>query len=178
MQIHILTRNSAESEKPEAGIFEPANAADIYKLLNELRYLRLSIQNTRFESLAMLAWEDENNQTADLNMARLRAKYYGAEYIISRPFLHHIVSPNEKPEKEALKKDALEKAGRFAATLPPDQFDIFKRPPYIPEDVDERALRTIFGAKKCIAAALNSTYAFDKVEGRLKITNVFGTMHA
>ncbi|KAF2752668.1 hypothetical protein EJ05DRAFT_542484 [Pseudovirgaria hyperparasitica] len=34
-------------------------------------------------------WDDYNDPSPDLNITRLRAKYYGAETIITRPYLHY-----------------------------------------------------------------------------------------
>lgn len=147
--------------------FEPPRAKLIYQLLNELRHIRGFTQ-----TLASIGWDDHDNQSPDLNTARLRAKYYGAEYMMSRPFLHHAIHCT------AAEKIQLNEAWNFASTLPIENFNIFQKPQNIPPSVDERALRTIFACHKCITAAFNSTYAFDKVEGRLMITNIFGTMHA
>lgn len=36
-----------------------------------------------------LRWDDSEPPSTDINAARLRAKYYGARYIIHRPFIYH-----------------------------------------------------------------------------------------
>lgn len=45
-----------------------------------------------------LRWKDSEVPLAEINVARLRAKYCGAYYIIHRPFLHHIIQSREQQE--------------------------------------------------------------------------------
>lgn len=172
--ITLLTRRADNNQlkENEDTSYEPKRARSFYKLLNELRHFRKVLDK---HPAAAMRWHDSEqvNQSSDLNIARMRAKYYGAEYMMSRPFLEYAIHCEEAAEKAQL-----EAAWRFAETLQMSEFDIFKKPHSIPSSVDERALRTVFACHKCITAALNSTYAFDKVDGRLMITNIFGTMHA
>jgi hypothetical protein len=105
-----------------------------------------------------LAWDDEEPPSTNINIARLRAKYYGGLYMVLRTSL------------------------RFA-------FDNL-----LPEYSDRKMDRnTLSLAHECIESAIRSTIAFDRVgaperseytdfqsqrQGRLILTNIFGTLHA
>ena len=97
-----------------------------------------------------LRWEDTEEPATDINDARLRAKYYGARYIIHRPFLHHVLqdefSPHPTTDIRRLKTK--EKEGIIGM------------------------------ARNCIDAAKASTTSFDGLAGRPIITSIFGTTHA
>ena len=41
------------------------------------------------KTLADLDWDDDDHQSDDINVARMRAKYYGAKYLIHRPGMEH-----------------------------------------------------------------------------------------
>lgn len=43
-----------------------------------------------------MKWKDTEPPAADINTARLRAKYYGARYIIHRPVLYHILHNDQR----------------------------------------------------------------------------------
>ncbi|MCJ1355148.1 MAG: hypothetical protein MMC33_005139 [Icmadophila ericetorum] len=117
-----------------------------------------------------MRWRDGDPPSADINEARLRAKYYGALYIIHRPFLHYALhSPEfrtmpENPDSPSYAPRADHKNG----TMPPptltqlDKFQILR------------------SARTCVEAAIHSTIAFDGVcfNKRLIVTNIFGTAHA
>lgn len=116
-----------------------------------------------------LAWSDDDYPSTDLNIARVRAKYYGGLYMMLRPYLklasHTLEFPHPPP-------------GTTGATdyiLSEDQQNIIKI------------------ACQCINAAIRSTIAFDRVgeepgstyhyfqptrKKRLIVTNIFGTLHA
>jgi hypothetical protein len=105
-----------------------------------------------------LAWDDEESPSTNINIARLRAKYYGGLYMVLRTSL------------------------RFA-------FDSLG-----PEHSDRKLDRnTLSLAHECVESAIRSTIAFDRVgapehsrytnyesqrQGRLILTNIFGTLHA
>lgn len=99
-----------------------------------------------------MSWNDEDEPATEINDARLRAKYYGAQYMIHRPFLHHLLQDElAKPTHEIRKLIQLrtqEKEG------------------------------VVSMARKCIAAAVKSTLAFDGLRGRPIVTGIFGTAHA
>ena len=98
-----------------------------------------------------LKWKDTDEPATDINDARLRAKYYGAQYIIHRPFLHHVLQDEFEPnfQKQYLQIKTKQ--------------DIFGM------------------GRKCINAAVFSTLAFDGLQPqdqRPIVTNIFGTTHA
>ncbi|KAK4614344.1 uncharacterized protein CLAFUR5_09229 [Fulvia fulva] len=117
-----------------------------------------------------LQWDDSDAPPSDILAARLRAKYWGARYIINRPFLDYAL------HIMALVRDGtpVEKAARDGHGNPRDKAEIhlFKA---IQKLGDEQVWTA---AKRCIHAAMQSTVAFDGVDGRLVVTNIHGTAHA
>ncbi|KAB8346373.1 hypothetical protein FH972_023415 [Carpinus fangiana] len=111
-----------------------------------------------------LAWEDSDEPATDINIARMRGKYYGAKYIIHRPFLKHILHQEEFNKT----------AEQGAATYGTPQAGLG-------QTESEDYARIVAHANTCVNAAIQSTYAFDgyrKQYGRLLVTNIFGTAHA
>lgn len=96
-----------------------------------------------------MKWDDNDPLPRDINVAHLRAKYYGARYIIHRPLLYHALHP-------------MAPSGAAASPLSLKELD--------PKD--------LAACMTCVEAAMNSTTAFDGVQGRPIITNIFGTAHA
>ena len=122
-------------------------------------------------------WDDDDHQSTNINVARMRAKYYGAKYIINRPALHYLLrvvgvqppTPNIKQSDspQAQSGSPAGRARRSSGMPPPGRTaDIVLEADILPH------------ARKCVDAAIRSTTAFDAISGRLIITNVFGTLHA
>jgi hypothetical protein len=133
-------------------------------------------------------WDDNDHMSSDINVARMRAKYYGAKYIIHRPALqyalafcsgtggsstprsHHsespAVGPSYQPQLVSHGEAVSLRARRQTRAGPPT--------PAI-ERLDPRARK---GAEACIWAAIRSTTAFDRVPERMIITNIFCTARA
>lgn len=119
-----------------------------------------------------LQWEDEDDPATDINDARLRAKFYGAQYIIHRPFLR-LTLDNEIPDRDAVSNPNhtfTPLNERRTGPMAPPNVDLDR-------DVPADILRS---AQICVGAAMRSTTAFDKIIGeqRLVVTNIFGTAHA
>lgn len=143
-----------------------------------------------------LSWNDGDPPAADINNARMRAKYYGARYIIFRPLLYHALhygasnvrlgsaptsvdsptipqaqqmSPSVTYGQRApdMARMASDAGSRFASTWMPPQFNQ-RDLPY--------KLRN--ACKACIQSAIYSTEAFDGLPTRPVVTNIFGTAHA
>ncbi|TKA69331.1 hypothetical protein B0A49_08609 [Cryomyces minteri] len=118
--------------------------------------------------LAIGKWEDEDPPAREINAARMRAKYYGARYIINRTFLDyalHVMDPQRK------NKPLLNAQGQRRTGVEP----LFKVIGQLPEQSIKDA------AKICVESAMSSTVAFDNIASfpnRLIITNIFGTAHA
>ena len=118
-----------------------------------------------------LKWEDEEPEANNINDARLRGKFYGALYIIHRPFLHAALDydfmspPTQSPPKN--------NGSATNSTQP-------MGPPAKTSDYDKRREEVISLAVICIEAAMRSTVAFDGVldHRRLIVTNIMGTAHA
>ena len=115
-----------------------------------------------------LQWEDSNHIANNINDARLRGKFYGAQYIIHRPFLHAALDFDfEEPE--------------YTLSSPKDgNFQQEMGPPRSMTDQERRKQETIDLAVTCINAAVRSTTAFDGVleHRRMVVTNIMGTAHA
>ncbi|KAM3420640.1 hypothetical protein BST61_g3896 [Cercospora zeina] len=118
-----------------------------------------------------LKWNDDDKPPSDILSARLRAKYWGARYVINRPFLDYALHVMPQVRDNA---QTVEAAARDGRGNPRDKADIhlFKAI----EQIGDR--ETYAAAKRCIDAAMHSTVAFDGVPGRLIVTNIHGTAHA
>ena len=136
-----------------------------------------------------LFWKDEDPPATDINIARLRAKYYGAIYVILRPYLcianHSIDFP---PIGASTARASYHNS--FAQTSGSSS----NRNVHLLVDLSDDQKSIIGVAVKCINAAIQSTIAFDRVGAaperkyvkfdpsartrRLVVTNIFGTMHA
>ena len=118
----------------------------------------MGIKQWRVTIPPAIQWDDNDPPAADINAARLRAKYYGACYIIHRPFLRY-----------ALDHDMFSDTSSPGAMAPPLSFGRLER---------EKVLSS---CRTCVEMAMKSTVAFDGVQNqrqRLIVTNIFGTAHA
>ena len=133
-----------------------------------------------------LQWEDSDPPARYINDARLRGKFYGAQYIIHRPFLHAALdfdfntSDVQSPNHESA--DASHNNALHQPVLSPDaQAGTMGPPKPVSSDAGYyRRAETINFAVKCIRAAEESTVAFDGIldHRRLIVTNIMGTAHA
>lgn len=106
----------------------------------------------------MLAWDDGDPPATDLNVARLRAKVYGALYVVLRPALFvALEKARESPTSNAQSTELSDLAYQCveAAIQSTIAFDRVGAPPDSPYN-DYISTRT----------------------GRLIVTNIFGTLHA
>lgn len=130
-----------------------------------------------------LQWEDTEHPARYINDARLRGKFYGAQYIIHRPFLHAALdfdfstSDVQSPNHEV---NGSQTSALFQPVLSPDAQAGTMGPPKPVSDPGYRRAETINFAVKCIRAAEESTVAFDGIldHRRLIVTNIMGTAHA
>ncbi|PGH08887.1 hypothetical protein GX51_00944 [Blastomyces parvus] len=148
-----------------------------------------------------MRWEETDPPSNNIIIARMRAKYYGARYIIHRPLLHHALHPMIK----ALPGTANSVASPSPSTVssshsqasPPSANPAHlshsmerltsgmgppSRPAVVPEN-QQFSLKSLDSkvrkaCQACIDAAIQSTVAFDGVAGRPVVTNIFGTAHA
>ena len=119
---------------------------------------------------AKLAWSDNDPPASDILSARLRAKYWGARYVVNRPFLDyalHIMAHVRNGKKVA-------DVARDVHGNPRDKAEI-----HLFEAIEGLGETEIWQAcRRCIEAAMQSTIALDEVPPRLVVTNIHGTAHA
>ena len=117
-----------------------------------------------------LKWNDSDPPASDILNARLRAKYWGARYIINRPFLDYAlhIMPHIQDGRnvEEVAKDVHGNRRDKA------EIHLFKAIQLMTEEEIWEAV------KRCIDAAMQSTVSFDGVPDRLIVTNIHGTAHA
>jgi hypothetical protein len=153
-----------------------------------------------------MKWKDTDPPSNDINVARMRAKYYGARYIIHRPLLYHALHfaglPNANPTSASVESPA-------GSVLPSSESEQVSPPlPHSQQASNTAHLSSNIGVadhtaatfvqgsstgtiayrdlppklrracKVCIDSAILSTVAFDGIEGRPIVTNIFGTAHA
>lgn len=118
-----------------------------------------------------MQWEEADPPANEINAARMRAKYYGARYIIHRPFLYHALHYGHTGIR-------IGPVGQLLVDSPPS--------PRISTDWQSPEVRLNNLPKKlraacdiCVKSAIKCTEVFDGVDGdRLIVTNIFGTAHA
>ncbi|KAK4941850.1 hypothetical protein LTR10_018326 [Elasticomyces elasticus] len=126
-------------------------------------------------------WSENDHEDPNINVARLRGKYYGAKYIIWRPAVHYALlvasaqkerpiesRPSESPAGYEMTSDAKSPFWWSNTSNEDDSTEVL---PGITKEI-------LTGVRKCINAAIRSTTVFDKVPRRLITTNIFGTAHA
>ena len=127
--------------------------------------------------LADWNWDDKDHESPNINVARMRGKYYGAKYIIWRPAVHYALLqaggclPKDRPsESPAGYRPDSELTSPSVQNLNVGSRQVREIPNVGPDLLE--------GARICIQAAIRSTTVFDKVPRRLLVTNIFGTAHA
>lgn len=117
-----------------------------------------------------LTWVDDDPPPENILEARLRAKYWGARYVINRPFLDYAlhIMPHVKGGR------SVEDAATDVNENPREKAEI-----HLFNAIASMSENEIWmAAKRCIDAAMKSTVAFDNVPDRLIVTNIHGTAHA
>jgi len=137
-----------------------------------------------------LAWKDGDPPATDLNVARLRAKYYGGLYMMLRPYLRiatHVIEypPSHQSSDRNVQWSHQNSPATTGEVSTPTSRQMV--------DLSETQEKIVQVACQCIESAIQSTIAFDRVgapenspyEGykssrntRLVLTNIFGTLHA
>lgn len=59
--------------------------------------LDMSLQQWQRSFPEVIQWKDHDQPLKDINVARMRAKYYGACYIIHRPLLYYALHIAKRP---------------------------------------------------------------------------------
>jgi hypothetical protein len=143
-----------------------------------------------------LSWDDTDLPASTISAARLRAKYYGAKYIIHRPLLHYALhssvpltsTPGDTNWRPSESPSIRSGQSLLQGSPPTEQHNpaisFSRRPsemsPPQPRSCSLESLDPRFrqASEVCIQAAMNSTIALDGIQGRLIVTNIFGTAHA
>lgn len=139
-----------------------------------------AIKDWRSTLIGNLRWSDDEPPSTNIDHARMRAKYYGALYVVLRPFvfrvIHHV---NLLPTPTHGQSPAME--GNSASPMGHDA------------PLSEQQQTYLGIAIECIESAIQSTIAFDRVGAdpdspyekyksarrtRLIVPNIFGTLHA
>jgi len=114
-------------------------------------------------------WDDDEPPASDILAARLRAKFYGAQYISTRPYLDYAIHVMQDV-KRGISLDRITVDG--AGATRPSELALFRAIANMSfHKVQEKA-------RTCIKAAINSTISLDRVPDRLVVTNIMGTAHA
>ena len=139
------------------------------------------LRNWRLALPEMLQWSDDEPPSPDINSARLRGKYWGAKYIIHRPFLYvALESPSPLFDDPAVRL----RLDEFKND--PDRFPLRALgknelpASSAAEERFEAVVQQLMSCRLCIDAAKRSTTAFDGIwpRKRLIVTNIFGTAQA
>ncbi len=163
--------------------------------MGQLKELEKQLGNWRGLLPPELQWHDSEPPPSDINAARLRAKYYGARYIIYRPFLHHALHPMEQPgtattlpagspPTESNRTSRQQSPLLNPGTTTPAFHPMTSRrpsevmPPPAPTNFSHIDETVLSACRNCIAAAMQSTAAFHGINYRPIVTNIFGTAHA
>ncbi|KAI0845980.1 hypothetical protein F5Y00DRAFT_254929 [Daldinia vernicosa] len=157
-QVHTLLYDSDKQNKHKNGITldDPAIEEGIKRIEEMLRNSRNRWVPNSYR------WNDNDPPASDILGARLRAKYWGSQVILYRPFLRAILEREPWPYHN--------QAGSPDAQQTPEYAEV-------PQGVDSRIVKY---ASLAIYALVESTRAFHGIPSsqRIIITNVFGTAHA
>lgn len=171
LTVHL---DSASSKAPWAD----ADASGLFIGLQNFRELII-------ERYPKYRWRDGDELPTDLLQARLRAKFYGAAYIILRPYISNALTYQEEGGggyfspadlRAWLKNDY--KADQVPTNLPKNHVRATEF-----KSSEAMALNYLWCCKKSIDSAMHSTVAFDGVADpvkrqRLRVTNIHGTATA
>ncbi|KAI6090560.1 hypothetical protein F4821DRAFT_267840 [Hypoxylon rubiginosum] len=157
-QVHTLLYDSEKQNRDKHGITlnDPALEAGI-------RGIEEMLRNSRNRWVPLSYQWDENDPPAnDILGARLRAKYWGSQVILYRPFLRAILDRDPYPYHSQVTSPEAQRAIDMEEGLP---------------GVDPKIIHY---ARLAIDALVESTRAFHGIPSsqRIIITNVFGTAHA
>ncbi|KAI1112662.1 hypothetical protein F5Y14DRAFT_452798 [Nemania sp. NC0429] len=135
---------------------EKANSQDHQKIDEEINEIQLMLKSARDRWVPEpYRWQDDSPLPEDILGARLRAKYWGSQVILYRPFLRSILNGEVQPPYW---NDHASEEQKIKGYDP----------------------RTIENAGLAIHALIESTRAFHGLKSpqRIIITNIFGTAHA
>ncbi|EPS37909.1 hypothetical protein H072_8333 [Dactylellina haptotyla CBS 200.50] len=167
--------------------------SELYKVsstnsLKTANVLMEDLEDWRRTLPPFLQWSDNDPPANDINAARLRAKYYGAKYVINRPFVEHFIhNRTSNPSAALMNPGAMTSPAMSLSSLsqssPPTSAHTplgmdNRRGSSVTDDIREKFLEP---CRTCLEAAVQSTSAFhgfDAERNRPILTSVFGTAHA
>lgn len=178
----------------EAGLSNHFSSHVLEVLSMNLEFWRKSLPDA-------MKWTDNEPPAKDIIIARLRAKYYGARYIIHRPLLYYALHDMCPPQESSAATESPQypssqptsKPSQVSPTMSQNQqstgmsrwpsdtgisgrsSDVINWPTTTFEMLPKHVQRA---CRICIESAIQSTEAFDCIEGRPIVTNIFGTAHA
>ncbi|KAK8050625.1 hypothetical protein PG994_012355 [Apiospora phragmitis] len=136
----------------------------------KMEYLQTSLETSRHQWVpAEFTFKDSDPPAGDILSARLRAKYWGSQNILYRPFIDIILHP-DRPSDGLFSQTP----HRLHDTVDTSMYPL---PPNMTVETFPRALTY---AARGINALIESTRAFHGLDPRhrLLVTNVFTTAHA
>ncbi|KAI2625016.1 hypothetical protein GGR54DRAFT_546214 [Hypoxylon sp. NC1633] len=157
-QVHSLLYDAEKQTKNKNGI-----TLDDPAIEEGIRRIEEMLRNSRNRWVpASYQWSEKDPPASDILGARLRAKYWGSQVILYRPFLRAILEREPYPYPDHAVSPDHESAMDYDDVTP---------------NVDPRIIRY---ASLAISALVESTRAFHGIPSsqRIIITNVFGTAHA
>ena len=120
-----------------------------------------------------MRWSDNDPPSPDINVARMRAKYFSARCIIHLPLLYHALyycGPNMgRPSVDSLARYGEAVSSQVSPSLTHGQ--------YAP-GMTRMPQKLRRACEECLHSAVRSTVAFDAIKGRPVVANIFGTAHA
>ncbi|KAJ9319696.1 transcriptional regulator family: Fungal Specific TF [Paecilomyces variotii] len=162
--------------------------------------LSMNLELWRKSLPEIMRWKDSDPPSSDINTARMRAKYYGARYIIHRPLLYHALhyadfkegSAVDSPTGSAVMSGSRSQQvspsmthsqratsmARWSSDMGPPGRHPLTNPAWPCCPFKQLPKKLQLACKICIDSAIQSTEAFDGIQGRPVITNIFGTAHA
>ncbi|KAL4903695.1 hypothetical protein BDW74DRAFT_179687 [Aspergillus multicolor] len=191
-QIHlrkVLNRVHTDLYKVDKNKKEKPSEPDANWPQTTQEILSMNLELWRSSLPKEMSWNDHDPPSDDINHARMRAKYYGARYIIHRPVLYHALFKYNRPNVDSPGLAELEnamKAGSPSVTHDTRAADMTRMLSDLSasQDPNEGPNRRDLPSKMrrachtCLQSAIQSTLAFDGVKGRPVVTNIFGTAHA
>ncbi|XXH03998.1 Autophagy protein 5 [Hypoxylon texense] len=157
-QVHTLLYDSEKQSRHRNGI-----TLDDPALEEGIRGIEEMLRNSRNRWVpSSYQWDDNDLPANDILGARLRAKYWGSQVILYRPFLRAILDREPYPYSNQAGSPENQRAIDLEEGLP---------------GVDPKIVHY---ARLAIDALVESTRAFHGIPSsqRIIITNVFGTAHA
>lgn len=117
-----------------------------------------------------LKWDDAGPPSSNILLARLRAGYWEARYVVNRPFLDYAlhIMPYVR-EGHSVEDASLDAYGHSREASVVHVFGAIR-------SMDDEEVQA--GCRRCIEAVMQSTVALDGVVGRLIETNIHCTAHA